>query len=142
VCSDHVIDLWANPNNWCKSKIEDLKLRLPRRGDPSSTSGRATVARRSDRVERRAWGYQRGSRRSMIDGATWRQWGVVVDKVVRWRWMIVDGRGGVEKWCWKSRQDHRPGAYRSRSQVCACLCMFSLSRRCVQVLISVRMCCS
>jgi hypothetical protein len=26
--------------------------------------------------------------------------------------------------------------------VCACLCMFSLSRRCVQVLISVRMCCS
>jgi hypothetical protein len=29
----HVIDLWANSNNWYQSEVEDLKLRLPRGGD-------------------------------------------------------------------------------------------------------------
>jgi hypothetical protein len=46
-----VIDLWVNSNNWYQSEVEDLKLRLPRGGDPTSASGRATVGRWNDRVE-------------------------------------------------------------------------------------------
>jgi hypothetical protein len=46
-----VIDLWANSNNWYHSEVKDLKLRLPRGGEPTSASGWAIVGRRKDRVE-------------------------------------------------------------------------------------------
>jgi hypothetical protein len=78
-----VINLWANSNNWYQSEVEDLKLRLPRGGDPTSASGRATIGRWSDRVE--TVNMPSSARRRTI--AVWRsntggRQGVVVVKVV------------------------------------------------------------
>jgi hypothetical protein len=69
--------------------------------------------------------------------------------------MIVDWRGGAEMRCWESHKDRRPGEYVSRSHgrasshveswACKFACRVSVesvSRRCVQVLASMRIRCS
>jgi hypothetical protein len=78
-----VIDLWANSNNWYQSEVEDLKLRLPRGGDPTSASGRAIVGRQSDRVKMASMPSSARRRVTVFGGATWRgRQGVVVVKAV------------------------------------------------------------
>jgi hypothetical protein len=65
-----VIDPWRIPNHWYKSKVEDLKLRLPRGGDPTSASGRAIIARQSDRMEMAALRRELVGGRLLLSGAT------------------------------------------------------------------------
>jgi hypothetical protein len=79
-----VIDSWVNFNNWYQSEVEDLKLRLPRGGDPTSASGRAIIGRRSDRVKMASTHTPASARRRviMLGGATQRRrQGVVVGKM-------------------------------------------------------------
>jgi hypothetical protein len=78
-----VIDPWVNSNNLYQSKVKDLKLRLPRGGDPTSASGRAIVGRRSDWVE--TVNMPSSAKRRTI--AVWqsnteRQQGIIIVKVV------------------------------------------------------------
>jgi hypothetical protein len=77
-----VIDLWVNSNNWYQSEVKDLKLRLPQGGDATSASGRAIVARRSDRVKMASTPSSARRRVIMLGGGTRRRrQGVVVGKV-------------------------------------------------------------
>jgi hypothetical protein len=79
----HVIDSWTISNNWYQSKVEDLKLRLPRGGDLTSASGRAIVGRRSDRVKMASTPSSAKRRVIVFGGATWRRrQGAVIVKVV------------------------------------------------------------
>jgi hypothetical protein len=78
-----VIDLWANSNNWYQSEVKDLKLRLPRGGDPTSALGQAIVGRRSDRVKMVSMPSSARRRVIMLGGATQRRrQGIVVGKAV------------------------------------------------------------
>jgi hypothetical protein len=58
--------------------------------------------------------------------------------------MIIDGRGGAEVRCRESRQDHRPGEFEESSacELARRVSVESVSRRCVQVIIYVRIRCS
>jgi hypothetical protein len=78
-----VIDLWANSNNWYQSELGDLKLRLPRGGDPTSASGRVILGRQSDRMKMESTLSSARRRVIVFGGATWRgRQGVVVGKAV------------------------------------------------------------
>jgi hypothetical protein len=61
-----------------------------------------------------------------------------------WTRMIVDGIGGAEVRCQESRQDRCPGEF-EESWACELarrVSIKSVCRRWVQVLVSVRICCS
>jgi hypothetical protein len=60
-----------------------------------------------------------------------------------WMRMIVDGRSGAEVWCRESRQDRCPGEFEESSacKLARRVSVVSVSRRCVQVLVSVRIHC-
>jgi hypothetical protein len=76
-----VIDSWANSNNWYQSKVEDLKLRLSRGGDPTSALGRAIVGRRSDRLKMANTSSSTRRRVIVFGEATWKgRLGVIVSK--------------------------------------------------------------
>jgi hypothetical protein len=90
----------------------------------------------------------------MVEAAGDRRWAKrhgggdrVMSSARRWRWMIVDGRGGAEVRHRESRQDCRPGEYVSRVKYVkvarsVVVGVESVSRRCVQVLVPVkRSCC-
>jgi hypothetical protein len=78
-----MIDLWANPNNWYQSEVEDLELRLPRGGDATSALGRAIVGRRSGQVKMASMPSSARRRVIVLGRATKRRrQGVVIGKVV------------------------------------------------------------
>jgi hypothetical protein len=63
----------------------------------------------------------------------------------RWTRMIIDKRGGVKVWCWESHQDFRPRVCVKESWACKLahwVGVVYVSRRCVLVLVSVRIRCS
>jgi hypothetical protein len=135
-----VIDSWGNTNNWYQSEVNDLKLCLPRGGDCQrlGAGDHLSTERQSGDGEHVVIGEAAGDHRLVERyGGCDR----VLSSARRWTWMILDGRGGAKVRCQESHQDRRPGECIKESWLCELarrVGIESVSRRCVQVLVSVR----